>query len=387
MSYIIKKTDGTVLTEIIDGLVDQAATDLTLIGKNYSSYGTALNENFVYMLENFANISQPNNPIVGQLWFDTSVNRLQVYNGTGFVAASGAFISSGAPPLLNAGDLWVDSYNEQLHFYNGDQVILAGPIYNAQQGVSGFVVRDVLDVNNSYHTIVLLYVATALFGIYSTDEFVPLLAISGFTNPSIVVGFNSSTILRYDITALRAEKLVDDDGNEIGISASSFISTTLDSTMLGNLSILNDLPLVLGSTAQNSISVTEEIFQLLSTANNQNFEIRCYQNGVSNPNMHINTEYNYMGINTDDPSATLDVNGDLKIRGSLLISGVSPQLGLSANITGLSNVQIINNIINRVYPSINYGNGTACRIFGIDTLQVKEFVVTSQLWNFTTNIS
>ena len=39
MSYIINKTDGSVLTEIVDGTVDQTATDLTLVGKNASSYG------------------------------------------------------------------------------------------------------------------------------------------------------------------------------------------------------------------------------------------------------------------------------------------------------------------------------------------------------------
>mgnify|MGYP003348881638 CR=1 FL=1 len=54
MSYIINKTDGVVLTEIIDGVVDQTVTDITLIGKNSTSYGEFVNENFVHMLENFA---------------------------------------------------------------------------------------------------------------------------------------------------------------------------------------------------------------------------------------------------------------------------------------------------------------------------------------------
>jgi hypothetical protein len=31
MSYIINKTDGSVLTEIVDGTVDQTASDITLI--------------------------------------------------------------------------------------------------------------------------------------------------------------------------------------------------------------------------------------------------------------------------------------------------------------------------------------------------------------------
>ena len=47
MSYIINKTDGTVLTEVVDGTLDQTSTDVTLVGKNSSSYGEFFNENFI----------------------------------------------------------------------------------------------------------------------------------------------------------------------------------------------------------------------------------------------------------------------------------------------------------------------------------------------------
>jgi len=37
MSYIINKTDGSVLTEVVDGTLDQTTTDITLVGKNSTS--------------------------------------------------------------------------------------------------------------------------------------------------------------------------------------------------------------------------------------------------------------------------------------------------------------------------------------------------------------
>ena len=74
MTYKINKTDGSLLTEIIDSAIDTTATDLALIGKNVTGYGEYLNENFVKLLENFASTSEPNNPITGQIWFDVSEN-------------------------------------------------------------------------------------------------------------------------------------------------------------------------------------------------------------------------------------------------------------------------------------------------------------------------
>ena len=47
MAYLITKSDGTTLTTVSDGQIDDLTTNLTLIGKNYSGFGEALNENFV----------------------------------------------------------------------------------------------------------------------------------------------------------------------------------------------------------------------------------------------------------------------------------------------------------------------------------------------------
>ena len=47
MSYKLNKTDGTILTDLVDGTVDNTSSDLTLIGRNYSGFGEFLNENFI----------------------------------------------------------------------------------------------------------------------------------------------------------------------------------------------------------------------------------------------------------------------------------------------------------------------------------------------------
>ena len=109
MSITVNKTDGTILTTLIDGTVDQS-TDLTLIGRNFSGFGEYLNEDFVKLLENFSSVSAPERPIVGQIWYDKSEARLKVYTGLvgGWKAAGGTLVSQNSPLAFTTGDLWID---------------------------------------------------------------------------------------------------------------------------------------------------------------------------------------------------------------------------------------------------------------------------------------
>ena len=91
MAYTINKTDGTVLATVADGTLD-TTTNLNLIGKNYAGYGEILNENSVKLLENFASSSSPTKPLTGQLYYDTTLAQIKVYNGTAFKAVNGAII-------------------------------------------------------------------------------------------------------------------------------------------------------------------------------------------------------------------------------------------------------------------------------------------------------
>lgn len=78
MAYTIVKSDGTVLTTIPDGTINTSSTTLGLPGRNYAGYGQYLDTNFVHMIENFADGNVPQNPLRGQLWFDTNTSTLKV---------------------------------------------------------------------------------------------------------------------------------------------------------------------------------------------------------------------------------------------------------------------------------------------------------------------
>lgn len=82
MTYSINKSDGTFLVDINDDYVDTTSTSLVLFGQNVKNYGKYVNQNFVNLLDSFANNESPVTPLVGQLWYDNDTKLLKVFNNT-----------------------------------------------------------------------------------------------------------------------------------------------------------------------------------------------------------------------------------------------------------------------------------------------------------------
>jgi len=80
MSYIINNTRGQIVAVVGDGTINTTATDLALVGRAVTNYGDYQNENYVYLLENFANGTAPTQPILGQLWYDSSNDLISTYS-------------------------------------------------------------------------------------------------------------------------------------------------------------------------------------------------------------------------------------------------------------------------------------------------------------------
>lgn len=76
MAYIINDSRGQVVAIIPDGTVDTTSTSLQLVGRSVTEYGVAENENYVWIMENFAAPVAPVKPLQGQLWFNTSDDTL-----------------------------------------------------------------------------------------------------------------------------------------------------------------------------------------------------------------------------------------------------------------------------------------------------------------------
>jgi hypothetical protein len=182
MAYQVDRFNGTFFVSVGDGTID-TTSDLRLVGKNYAGYGELQNENFLHILENFANTTPPPRAISGQIWYDSGNKKLKFYDGTRFKAASGAEVGSTAPSGLQIGDFWFDTSSEQLYTWSGTEFVLIGPEAPSDLGASAFSTSVVKDENNGDHLIAKLVLSNTVIGILSRDDFrlkVPDSSIPGF---------------------------------------------------------------------------------------------------------------------------------------------------------------------------------------------------------------
>jgi hypothetical protein len=82
MPYNITKSDGTPLVTVPDNKIDTSSSSLSLIGRNALNFGQAIDQNFINLMQNFANTNAPSMPLDGQLWYDTSNRILKIYNNS-----------------------------------------------------------------------------------------------------------------------------------------------------------------------------------------------------------------------------------------------------------------------------------------------------------------
>ena len=336
MSYKINKTNGDLLVELTDGVIDTVSTDITLVGRNYKGFGEAFNENFVKIVENFASTSAPSNPLEGQLWYDTGENRLKIYDGTSFRTAGSPTVSSNQPTNLVSGDLWIDNAENKLYFWDGTDLVLVGPEYNSTQGKTGLEAVTMVDTSNQTRTVLAMYIGGVLAGIYSRFQFTPRVdynIIPYAVNRPINIGFNPTVVseFKYQGTAISAENLVDDQGNSY--SPTEFVRTNerdsnnavVDQQMEGALFVKGDEGLIVGygdsqyaafKTVNSGTTTSVELKQL-----GYDFSIRVPQGNDFIDAFTLDTSTARIGIYQDAPTATLDVTGDGKFTGDLTVGG------------------------------------------------------------------
>lgn len=349
MSYLITRYNGQAITTVTDGTID-TSLDIKLIGKSYAGYGQAQNENFVYLLENFANTTQPPNPLSGQIWYDSGNNKIKFYDGTKFRTTGGAEVGASAPTGLTVGDFWFDTTNKQLFSWNGTSFTLIGPQGVAGAGTTQMQSVSVRDSLGGTHAIIqAINNGNVVFTVSSDPDFLldnTANAISGFT------------YVRQGVTLVNTT-----NNTQPGVTTSShrFYGTATNADKLGGL------------TAGSYIQAGNASFNALVNFGDVGFtvgnpipKLKIFNDGATTPtilNQINNTATKFQTTNASSVTVTPM---------QLLNSDVLPGVTLASNLgsTGL--------LWNNIYASYVYSTAQKA-----DTLNSNGVYVAASVTNLT----
>ena len=171
MSYSIPLSNNNILTTVQDGSFTNQYSNVNLVGKNFVGYGQLMNENIKHLLENFANSNPPQNPLIGQLWYDSDKKILKVF-GTdkNWLEISYTNTSENKPTDPKLGDQWWDSKNNQLDVWTGEAWLPIGPSWSKNQGLTGAIAETVVDRGGASHVILKIYIGKQVVGVWSKDS-------------------------------------------------------------------------------------------------------------------------------------------------------------------------------------------------------------------------
>lgn len=391
MSYTIKTTNGSTIAIVQDATLNTVATSLTLVGRDYAGYGAFLNENFVYLLENFAANVAPAHQLTGQLWYDTQNKILKVYDSTqaAWKPISSSRAQNTAPTGGVTGDLWFKTDTYQLYVYTGDITVgtsgwqLIGPPTTTSGTLSGAVVETIQDSSANNHVVIKFYIENNIVAIMSYDSaYTPQTTLAGFSiiNP----GFN---LVSSD--TLASSQLTGDASNALtlnGVTSGQFLrndqnsSSAYQLTLGGGLVIGTDLN-IKTVTANNEVridnltnnrdtsfyanlsGVTTKLLKINGTTGDIEFEnVTVSQLGdiTSNASLTVGTTSYFTGASTFGqdllPSAanTISIGSNVSYFGNLharsiygtLTGNVSANLiTVSGNINVTGNININSNVV------------------------------------------
>ena len=405
MAYTIAYTDeankGTITIE--DVTINQD-TSLKIPGRNVTGFGSAIAENFLHLLENFASATEPARPVEGQLWYDATpgVEQLKVYDGTNWVASGGLKKATAEPDATQSliGDLWVDTDNQQLYLYSGSGWVLVGP--NFSEGLNtGANPVSITGTDNQTYNAIQVEVDAKPVGLFAYQEFTPKVVIPGFT--TIKPGFNLSSndiagdgTAKFVGTSEKAESLIVSGDT---VAAGNFLRSDVVSTTQFPLNVQNNLGVNYGINSELNIGVegSAGIIQHNIEGSSIDVRVKSTASGTSAITTLMRFDSNLrVGINNVAPDEALDVTGNILNSGTIRTNNTTESttisdgsivakggVGIAKNLN-VGGTTTLNNLITtqNITPDINN-----LRTIGASTNKYATIHATTFIGNLTGNVS
>ena len=364
MSYNVTFTESVIANPLKQPIVvsDKTVntqTSMSFVGLNSPSYAQHFSNNFLHLLENFANSTPPSNPVQGQLWFDNQSKQLKVnIDGTpsNWISTGSVYKQDSQPSTATNGDIWVDTINQQLNIYSSlsSKWTLVGPLYSSDT-ITGQVIENIYDVNDTQHSVISLYSNNTRVAVLSASQFTPKITIPGFG------------VIRAGITLINTDSISNPGQTQ---SSYRFYGTSSDSDRLGGVLassyIRSDQPVVINNGSLSvrtailgndlNLSIGTDSVQssnyLLSTASSNSLEFRLNSNTV----MFMLPD-GKIGVAKNNPQYTFDVNGTASST-NLVVSGSGAAVTSgtqTASVQAVGGLYVAKNIV--VGTNITVKNG------------------------------
>lgn len=376
------KTETIIVPSMPPG-INTVDTSLNLVGRGYPAYGEKIAENFLHLLENFAGPVPPENPIEGQLWYDTSNPRrkvLRIMDGTASAArwpsVSGIYQQSANPKLspsagLKNGDIWVDTINNQLKIFNSNEWTLVGPLVSsgaAKTGPETWEFNENIPPYQSRKVILNWSAGQVVSVISSGPEFIPSTFPAGMEGFTVIKP--GVTLTTKNISPTESYVFFGTSENAIrlgNISSADYVRRNIDQNITSKFTF--EIPeavdakgkygvLLKFSNAPGVDTKYVQFYKVLNDAviynDNESGGIAFEISGTSSPRLKV--EKNLVTVNT-----STRINGTLTVVGNIVTNNltVSSTLTVNKDLIVDNNIQItgITTASQRLFVGTSNGSG------------------------------
>jgi hypothetical protein len=237
MSYNITNADGSVLLVLADGQTDTVSASITFVGKNVSKFGEIQNNNFLHILENFANVVEPPNKLTGQLWFDKANNLLKVNNNSHWQTLAVLSYSTSTSGASSTSNLWYDTDNNQLFINKEGEFVLIGPEKAPGYNPTKLISVTLKDTTDNTHPVIealvddrVMYVVSGSDFVTSSTNLIPGISHirKGITlKNGDIAGNTDATLTGTSLYATNANALLNEDGDAYLLASTTAMNNTI----------------------------------------------------------------------------------------------------------------------------------------------------------------
>ncbi len=360
MAYEVNFTDSVNKGSItVEDKSVNTETSIGLPGRNLSDYGNIVNENFLHLLENFASNNSPDNPVEGQLWYDTTagVEQLKIYDGTTWLSAGGIKKGTSQPEATTSipGDLWADTTNQQLYLYTGSGWVLVGPDFS-EGATTGSKFVTLISSNNLEQPVIINYVDNQPISIVSATQFIPKSSINGFSTiyPGVNISSNiGGTPGKYYGIAEKTENLM---VNGVSYPGTAFPRLDVNNIFTRSLRVQNNGGISIGEAATLILSVSGSVSEIRNAASDGSIDFKINNAGSNTTAMRVFNN-GKVAIGTQNATEALDVAGNIITSGTIKANSTTESTSTSTgSLVVLGGLGIAKNL--NIGGSLSIASGT-----------------------------